>query len=238
VELLDGIPYQEVEDAHNACGNKTATPTPRQVELEDIRGDYKRAGFGLLYGETEFKLATQLHKFPDWCMDEDDKLEHARQLQQKWLDQYPAIRDYIRHTEAWLMNTGYVSTILGWRRYLPTGKLLHPKNLHETEWQMRSKEFKAAMRAGINATIQGSAADLMKLIQIRVWKDPMLAQMPFVVQSQVHDELVAVVRAEYADAALARCLELATNPLEDVGIHLPVDILADGGIGRTWKEAK
>jgi len=232
-EMMYGHPYDVIKAAV-----KAENPTPEQKEIAKCRKSCKTVGFGLAYGETEIKLITQI-EVPGETLEE--RLENGRQLQQRWLDQYPDIRTYIDNTRQWIQSTGYVNTILGWRRHLPAGQL--PANAsHMSEDALyrftRSREFQQSMRAGVNATIQGSAADVMKLIQLRIWRDPYLKSIPFVVQAQVHDELVAIVDERYADAALKRCLELAHNPLEDVGIHLAVDIEADGGLGKNWLEAK
>jgi DNA polymerase-1 len=231
VEMMEGVPYEEVNEAH-----KTKKRTPHQQELEDERNDKKRTGFGLLYGETEWKLITQLHKLPS--TDRDENLEYARGLQRKWLDRFPGVGKFIERTKAFVSETGYVTTLLGWRRQLPAGKL----NFNVPEWelmkQMRSPDWNEACRQAVNSEIQGAAADLMKLIQIRIWRDPDLRSIAFVPQAPVHDELVSTAEDSVAKEALARCLKLATNPQEDMGIHLPVDITADGGIGPNWKEAK
>jgi len=226
VELMDDIPYEEVAAAHSA-----KKPTPRQEELERLRTTRKKTGFGILYGETEYKLITQV---PVPGETRQERLEAGRRLQQAWLDAYPGVREFVEQTKKWVQGEGYITTILGWRRHLPAGKLAFPKEL---EWKERDPEFNEAMRQAVNSIVQGSAADVMKVVQILIWRDPELRSLPCVPLLPVHDELVSVARRDVSKRVLERQLELAFNPLRHMGLELPVDLKASGNIGTSWKDA-
>lgn len=216
--------YEAVQGAKDAKDAKKVLDLI-QKELLALRDGCKAVGFGIIYEATARKLSEQLG-----C-----SLDEATHKQRLWFAQFPEIETYIEKTHRFVQSTGYVTSVLGWRRYFPSG-LLKKGDIEENHnWD---PEFWHAMRAAVNMTIQGSAADCMKIAMIRVHKDKALRDMGYTPLLTVHDEVVALVPEKYAKDAAKRCQELARDPLEDYGIHLPVHITAGAGVGASWGEAK
>lgn len=220
VALSLGVPYEDVVASKSA-----KTPTDQQKIYIRERDTKKSVGFGIIFEISASGLARQLR-----CSEREAQI----QLDQ-WLDQYPGIRKYIHTTHRQISVDGYSSTMAGWRRYFPAAKL-EPQDTVENH--ARDYLFQEAMRAGTNMTIQGTAADLMKVALIRVHKDPMLRSLGWTPLLTVHDECLGLAPEENAKVILERCLELAKNPQEDLGMTYPIDITSSGGIGNSWFEAK
>lgn len=224
VSLMYEVPYDEIDGAKKADDEKVKL-TDRQRELLAFRKACKSIGFGIAFEASIWKLAEQLG-----C-----SYDEAATKQGQWFGQFPEIKSHVEKAHKFVQATGYVRSMLGWRRYFPAGKL----GPGETEEDHKyDPEFHHAMRAAGNMIIQGSAADAIKIIMIRIHKDKALRDMGYRPRLTVHDEVVGTCPKKYSKEAAARCRELAKNPFDDYDIGLPVPITAGASRGASWGEAK
>jgi DNA polymerase-1 len=184
------------------------------VSLDEVTTDQRRKAkainFGLIYGMSAFGLAKQIGV--------------ARGEAQEYIDRYfaryPGVADYMDATRAIAHEQGYVETLLGRRLYLP-------------EINARNKQRQlAAERTAINAPMQGTAADIIKLAMIDVdaWLTETALDAKMIMQ--VHDELVF----EVADEACETLCNNVTERMANV-IELQVPLLTEVGVGANWDEA-
>jgi DNA polymerase-1 len=184
------------------------------VSLDEVTTDQRRKAkainFGLIYGMSAFGLAKQIGV--------------ARGEAQEYIDRYfaryPGVADYMDATRAIAHEQGYVETLLGRRLYLP-------------EINARNKQRQlAAERTAINAPMQGTAADIIKLAMIDVdaWLTETALDAKMIMQ--VHDELVF----EVADEACETLCNNVTERMANV-IELQVSLLTEVGVGANWDEA-
>ncbi len=184
------------------------------VSLDEVTTDQRRKAkainFGLIYGMSAFGLAKQIGV--------------ARGEAQEYIDRYfaryPGVADYMDATRAIAHEQGYVETLLGRRLYLP-------------EINARNKQRQlAAERTAINAPMQGTAADIIKLAMIDVdaWLTETALDAKMIMQ--VHDELVF----EVADEACETLCNSVTERMANV-IELQVPLLTEVGVGANWDEA-
>ena len=182
------------------------------VALEDVTSDQRRqakaVNFGLLYGMSEFGLTRQL----------GFSREESRGYIAKYFQRYPGVLDYMERTRQIAREQGFVETILGRRLYTP-------------DIMASNKMIKqAAERAAINAPLQGSAADIIKMAMIAV--DQMLPKDQAKMLLQVHDELVFEVDESIADALASKLADVMQSVLQ-----ISVPLLVEVGKGRNWDEA-
>ena len=184
------------------------------VSLDEVTTDQRRKAkainFGLIYGMSAFGLAKQIGV--------------ARGEAQEYIDRYfaryPGVADYMDATRSIAHEQGYVETLLGRRLYLP-------------EINARNKQRQlAAERTAINAPMQGTAADIIKLAMIDVdaWLTETALDAKMIMQ--VHDELVF----EVADEACETLCNNVTERMANV-IELQVPLLTEVGVGANWDEA-
>ncbi|MDA9722168.1 DNA polymerase I [Luminiphilus sp.] len=184
------------------------------VEIGEVSGDQRRKAkainFGLIYGMSAFGLAKQLGL--------------GRNEAQEYIDlyfaRYPGVADYMARTRELAHDTGYVETLKGRRLYLPE---INAKNRQRQQ---------AAERTAINAPMQGTAADMIKMAMLAV--DEWLAGSTIDARMimQVHDELVFEVEA----GAVDELCEAVGRLMSDVGL-LDVPLLVEAGTGDNWDEA-
>ncbi|MDY6529517.1 DNA polymerase I [Acinetobacter faecalis] len=182
------------------------------IALEDVTNDQRRqakaVNFGLLYGMSEFGLIRQLG--------------FTRQESQDYIKQYfhryPGIYEYMQRTRQVALEQGFVETILGRRLYTP--------DIDARNMMVR----KAAERAAINAPLQGSAADIIKMAMIEVEK--MLPKDQAKMLLQVHDELVFEVDENIADELASKLAEVMQSVLQ-----ISVPLIVEVGKGKNWDEA-
>ena len=182
------------------------------VALEDVTSDQRRqakaVNFGLLYGMSEFGLTRQL----------GFSREESRGYIAKYFQRYPGVLDYMERTRQIAREQGFVETILGRRLYTP-------------DIMASNKMIKqAAERAAINAPLQGSAADIIKMAMIAV--DRMLPKDQVKMLLQVHDELVFEVDESIADELASKLADVMQSVLQ-----ISVPLLVEVGKGRNWDEA-
>ena len=184
------------------------------VSLDEVTTDQRRKAkainFGLIYGMSAFGLAKQIGV--------------ARGEAQEYIDRYfaryPGVADYMDATRAIAHDQGYVETLLGRRLYLP-------------EINARNKQRQlAAERTAINAPMQGTAADIIKLAMIDVdaWLTETALDAKMIMQ--VHDELVFEVANEACETLCNNVTERMANVIE-----LQVPLLTEVGVGASWDEA-
>ncbi|MDA9064031.1 DNA polymerase I [Pseudomonadales bacterium] len=177
---------------------------------DDQRRSAKAINFGLIYGMSAFGLARQL------SIGRGD----AQSYIDLYFERYPGVLDYMDRTKALAAEQGFVETLFGRRLYLP--------EINTTNFQRRQ----GAERTAINAPMQGSAADIIKLAMIDVdrWltTDKPDARMIM----QVHDELVLEVNADQVDEVAA----ILTAKMSQA-VELKVPLLVETGVGLNWEEA-
>ena len=171
----------------------------------------KSVNFGLLYGMSEFGLASRLSI---------ERIE-ARAMTDAYFARFPRVREWIEKNLEFGREHGYVETILGRRRYFP--------DLRTRNFALRA----AAEREATNAPMQGSAADLMKLAMVRVERALHAAGLEAPMLLQIHDELIFEVDAERTEAAGA----LIKRELEGA-LPLSVPVVVDLKAGRTWYDVE
>lgn len=182
------------------------------IALEDVTHDQRRqakaVNFGLLYGMSEFGLIRQL----------GFTREESKSYIQQYFTRYPGIYEYMQRTRQLAVEKGFIDTVIGRRLYTPD---INARNV-----MVR----KAAERAAINAPLQGSAADIIKLAMIEVNK--ILPHDQAKLLLQVHDELVFEVDEEIADELSPKIAQAMENVLS-LSVPLEVEV----GRGNNWDEA-
>lgn len=182
---------------------------PRDRLTPEQRRRAKAINFGIAYGISGFGLSQQIGTTP----------AEADAYIQRYFARYPGVREYVRRTIEQARRTGYVSTLLGRRRYLTD---LHSRNRVVRE---------SAERVAINTPIQGSQADLIKLAMIRIHRE-VLPQFPGALMIlQVHDELVFELDPDQAEALGRRAAEVMAHALP-----LSVPIQVELRVGRNWND--
>ena len=183
------------------------------VKSKDVTGEQRRAAktanFAIIYGVSAFGLAQQTEL----------SLSESKTFIDTYFERYPGIRKYIDETIQSARDTGFVTTLMGRRRYLP--------EMHNKNHQIRS----FAERTAINTPIQGTAADIIKMAMIKI--DEVMAKMKSKMVLQVHDELVF-------DAVKDELIELQAlvNNYMSNALTLAVPLTVDIGTGPNWLEAK
>ena len=176
----------------------------------DQRSHVKAMSYGLAYGLSTYGLAQQLKIAP----------REAEALKNRYFDTFGKVHDYLESLVANAREKGYTETIFGRRRYFPA--------LHSTNRVARE----AAERAALNAPIQGSAADIMKIAMIRAEQTLAEAHVKSRIILQIHDELVVEIAPGEGD----QVTELARNAMEHaVDLAVPLDVSC--GIGSDWQLA-
>ena len=183
-------------------------------QLEAVTADQRRSAkainFGLIYGMSAFGLGRQLG------IGRGD----AQNYIDRYFERYPGVLAYMNDTRALAAEQGYVETLFGRRLYLP--------EINTSNFQRRQ----AAERTAINAPMQGSAADIIKLAMIAVdkWLDADKPDARMIMQ--VHDELVLEVRDDQVHQVAAILTDKMRHATE-----LKVPLLVETGIGQNWDEA-
>ena len=197
------------EDLHTFVASRAFGVPVDQVDPE-LRRRVKAMSYGLAYGLSAFGLAGQLRITTD----------EAKEQMTAYFERFGGVRDYLRDVVEQARKDGYTSTILDRRRYLP--------DLTSDNGQRRSM----AERMALNAPIQGSAADIIKLAMLNVSRQLTAQGLRSRLLLQVHDELVLEVAPGERDAleALVRTQMGQAYPLS-----VPLDVSV--GVGRTWDDA-
>ena len=201
--------FRSGEDVHKATAAKIYG-----ISTEDVTADMRRvaktANFGIMYGISAFGLA--------------QRLRIGRKEAQKIIDDYfagfPAIKAFIADTINFAKENGYVETIFGRRRYLP--------DINSSNATVRA----LAERNAVNAPIQGTAADIIKIAMIAVDREMAAAGMKSRMVLQIHDELLFDVAPGEEDALRSTVVSCMENV-----IPLSVPLTVDCNTGNNWLEA-
>jgi DNA polymerase-1 len=201
--------FSSGEDLHTFVASRAFDIPPEQVDPE-MRRRIKAMSYGLAYGLSAFGLSRQLKITPD----------EARGQMDAYFTRFGGVRDYLRSVVEQARQTGYTETIMGRRRYL-TNLTSDNRNLREM-----------AERAALNAPIQGSAADIIKVAMLGVHRGLAQTGLKSRLLLQVHDELVLEIAPGEREAVEELvCREMAGAYQLDV----PMDVSV--GVGRTWHDA-
>jgi DNA polymerase I len=197
------------EDLHRFVGSRVFQVDPADVTPE-MRAKVKAMSYGLAYGLSAFGLSRQLRT----------PVEESRALMDEYFERFGGVRDYLRGVVDQARKDGWTATLLGRRRYLP--------DLTSDNRQRRE----AAERMALNAPIQGSAADLIKVAMLRVQKRLDSAGLRSRMLLQVHDELVL----EVAPGELEPVEQLVVGEMAGAA-ELLVPLEVSVGVGRSWFDA-
>ena len=201
--------FREGKDLHAATAATIYKKDITEVS-RDERSKSKRANFGIIYGITMFGLAERLEISRD----------EARQLIDGFFETFPQVHDYMEQAKEQAREKGYVTTLFGRRRYLP--------DIRSGNGTVRG----FAERNAINAPIQGTAADIIKVAMIRIYNRFKAEGIRSKMILQVHDELNFSVYPEEKEQVEKIVLEEMQN-----AFHMHVPLVADSGWGSNWLEA-
>ena len=201
--------FQEGEDVHS----KTASEV-FNVDIEDVTSDLRRnakaINFGLIYGISAFGLGKQLGITRNL----------AAEYMAMYFEKYPGVKQYMESTKESASQNGYVETLFGRRLYL---KEINANNALRRQ---------ASERAAINAPVQGTAADIMKIAMIRMYQALEKEKSEARIILQVHDELIL----DTPEKEIDRVIELTTEAMKEATL-LDVPLEIDIGIGDNWDQA-
>jgi DNA polymerase-1 len=202
--------FREGNDIHTSTASKVFGVDPENVTIE-MRKRSKAINFGILYGMGDFSLAEDLHI----------TRKQAKEYIDNYLSSYPNIDAYLKNIKQTAAEQGYVTTMLGRRRYIP--ELSSPNKMVQAFGQ----------RVAMNSPIQGSAADIIKLAMIAVHRRLKESGMDAKLILQVHDELLIEANVNCKDEALALLREEMENA---VSLCVPLDVSV--AVGDNWYDAK
>ena len=198
--------YASGEDLHNYVGSRVFDVPVDEVTPE-LRRRVKALSYGLVYGLSAFGLSQQLKI----------SAGEAKKIMDNYFERFGGVKRYLDHVVEVAKQTGYTETLYGRRRYLP--------ELNSSNRVAREN----AERAALNAPIQGTAADIIKLAMLRVDREIARQQLNSRVLLQVHDELVV----EVAPGELEQMTELVEREMDAAAqLRVPLDVSA--GTGDNW----
>jgi DNA polymerase-1 len=196
-------------DVHRATAAEVFGVRPDDVD-DNQRRSAKAINFGLIYGMSPFGLSRQL----------GISLDEARGYTEVYFDRYPGVQEYMNRTREQAKEKGFVETVFGRRLYLP--------DIQARQAQRRQY----AERSAINAPMQGTAADIIKMAMLSVddWLQTDGADARMIMQ--VHDELVLEVQSNIAEEVAAHVAQLMS---EAASLQVPLKVAT--GIGSNWDKA-
>ncbi|MBO5619585.1 MAG: DNA polymerase I [Paludibacteraceae bacterium] len=201
--------FREGQDIHAATASRIFGLPIEQIS-KDQRRRAKTANFGIIYGISAFGLAQQL----------DCSRTEAKQLIDDYFAAFPQVIGYIERQKELARQQGYAETLFGRKRYLP--------DINSHNATVRS----FAERNAVNAPIQGTAADIIKMAMVsihhRLKSEGLKAQMIM----QVHDEL----NFNVPSSEVEQVREIVVNEMQNA-VHLSVPLIAECGVGKNWLEA-
>ena len=201
--------FREGKDLHAATA-ANIYKKPIEEVTRDERTKSKRANFGIIYGITVFGLAERL----------DSPRDEAKMLIDGYFDTFPQVHDYMEKSKEIARQKGYVTTLFGRRRYLP--------DINSANATVRG----FAERNAINAPIQGTAADIIKVAMIHIFQRFKAEGIRSKMILQVHDELNFSVYPEEKEKVEHIVIEEMQNAFQMI-----VPLVADSGFGTNWLEA-
>ena len=201
--------FKSGEDVHTTVASRVFNVPAGEVDAE-MRRKIKAMSYGLAYGLSSYGLAQQLGIEPS----------EASRLMDEYFTRFGGVRDYLRDVVEQARVTGYTETMLGRRRYLP--------DLTSDVRQRREM----AERMALNAPIQGSAADVVKVAMLNVAHALADAGLQSRMLLQVHDELVLEIAPGERDQ-VEQLVRVAMGSAVNISVPLDVSV----GVGRTWQDA-
>ena len=197
-------------DIHNQTAMQIFDVDHDHVD-SNMRRSAKTVNFGIVYGQSDFGLSEQL----------GITMKEAKRFIDKYFASYPNIKTFMDDTIAFCEENGYVKTMFGRRRYI--------KEINDKNYMMR--EF--GKRAAMNAPIQGSAADLIKLAMVHIYQTMKEKQVKSRMILQIHDELIFDV----CDDELDTMKDIVEQGMQQA-MQLRVPLIAEASFGKTWYDAK
>jgi DNA polymerase-1 len=202
--------FRTGEDIHTKTASEVFKVAPELVSSE-LRSRAKAVNFGIVYGISDFSLAADIKV----------TRKEAKQYIENYFDTYRNIKEYLDKTVINAKSCGYVTTLFGRRRYIP--------ELSVQNHNVRSFGERVAM----NTPIQGSAADLLKIAMVAVYRRLKKENMKTHIILQVHDELIL----ESPDDEVERAKQILIEEMENAG-NLGIPLKVDLGVGDNWYQAK
>jgi DNA polymerase-1 len=202
--------FNDRQDIHASTAAKIFNVPIKDVSREQ-RSTAKMVNFGIPYGISAFGLAQRLGTV---------SRTEAQAIIDNYFQQFPTIQNYINQQVEKARKDGYVTTLMGRRRYL--------RDINSSNGSIRA----ASERNAINMPIQGTAADLIKIAMIRIFAKMKEAKLQSKLLLQVHDELIFDLHPD-EESSLKEILE--TEMVHAIDLNCPLEI--DIGIGNNWLEA-
>ena len=202
--------FRSGEDFHRLTASRVFHVPPEDV-TPLMRRQAKAVNFGIVYGISEFSLAQDIGV----------SRREAKEYIERYLTQYPGVRDYMKNIVETARTQGYVSTLFGRRRMIP--------EIRSTNFNIRS----GAERIALNTPVQGTAADIMKLAMVRVFRALETNGLRARLLLQVHDELIVECPPEEA----GRVRAIVADEMEHAAT-LAVPLVAEAKSGESWYDAK
>lgn len=202
--------FKDGEDIHRQAASKVFK-TPMEEVTKEQRSNAKAVNFGIVYGISDFGLGEQL----------GISRKIAKQYIEEYLQEYAGIKNFMDDMKEKAKETGYVETLFNRRRYIP--------ELKSNNYMVRQFGERAAM----NTPIQGTAADIMKIAMINVYKKLIEENLEAKIILQVHDEMM--IEAPLAEAEKVK--EIVKTEMESA-IKLNVPLIAEVSEAENWYECK
>ncbi|WP_338409311.1 DNA polymerase I [uncultured Flavobacterium sp.] len=201
--------FKNNEDIHKSTASKVFN-VPLEEVTKEQRSNAKTVNFGIIYGVSAFGLSNQT----------DLTRKESADLIEAYYKSYPKLKSYMSEQVDFARDNGYVQTVLGRRRYL--------KDINSANAMVRG----GAERNAVNAPIQGSAADIIKIAMINIHKRLISENWQSKMLLQVHDELVFDVH----NSELEKIQPMIKHEMENA-FSLDVPLIVDLGLGKNWLEA-
>lgn len=201
--------FKNGEDIHTTTAVKIFGVKPEEVNRE-MRRKAKEVNFGIMYGIGPYGLASRL----------EISQTEAREIIERYFSRFPRVQEYINYTISKARQNGYVTTLLGRRRYLP--------DINSKNQTVRQN----AERQAINMPIQGTAADMIKLAMVRIDSAFLKGNLRSSMILQVHDELVFEVKKKELENVRSIVEQEMRNALS---LCVPIEV--EIGVGKNWLEA-
>ena len=202
--------FNNNEDIHKQAASKVFK-TPISEVTKEQRSDAKAVNFGIVYGISDFGLGEQL----------GISRKKAKQYIEEYLEQYSRIKSFMENITEEAKEKGYVETLFNRRRYIP--------ELKSNNYMVR--QFGA--RAAMNTPIQGTAADIMKIAMINVYKELNKSGLKSKIVLQVHDEMMI----ESTEEEKEQVKKIMKKSMEDA-IKMKVPLIAEISEAKNWYECK
>jgi DNA polymerase-1 len=202
------VAFAQDEDIHASTASKLFG-IPEEEVTPEMRRNAKTVNFGVIYGMSDYGLeqATNLSR------------EEAAQFIALYFEKYPRVKEYLEATKEQARKLGYVQTVLGRRRFLP--------EISSSNRMVRE----AAERMAINAPVQGSSADIIKIAMINLHREMERRDLKSKMLLQIHDELLFEVPEEEVEE-----MKSLVNELMPRAVELRVPVKIDIKLGRNWGE--